>query len=123
MLTRLDSGLGIGTSAAAMASHGLNTTSVEIDPAVTHFARKHFNLPDVVNIVHDDAVLFVSRASNHQRYKYIIHDVFTGGVEPISLFTQEFLLSLRECLGADGSIAIVSNSYQVLLSRPELTST
>ena len=40
------------------------------------------------------------------RYHYIIHDVFTGGSEPVDLFTLEFLGSLGEMLTDDGVIAI-----------------
>ncbi|KAL9101239.1 MAG: hypothetical protein Q9163_003472 [Psora crenata] len=40
------------------------------------------------------------------RYDYIIHDVFTGGAEPIELFTMEFLTDLSNLLSIDGTIAI-----------------
>lgn len=43
-------------------------------------------------------------------FDYIIHDVFTGGAEPIDLFTEEFLLSLNAMLKPSGVIAIVSSS-------------
>ena len=39
-------------------------------------------------------------------YDYIVHDVFTGGAEPIELFTQEFLTGLRDLLTPEGTIAI-----------------
>lgn len=39
-------------------------------------------------------------------YDYIIHDVFTGGVETLNLFTEEFLDNLRGLLTEDGTIAI-----------------
>lgn len=42
------------------------------------------------------------------RYDYIIHDVFTGGAEPLELFTMEFLEGLYELLKPGGAIAIVS---------------
>jgi len=42
------------------------------------------------------------------RYDFIIHDVFTGGAEPIDLFTLEFLKGLSNLLKSDGVIAIVS---------------
>ena len=39
-------------------------------------------------------------------FEFIIHDVFTGGAEPIDLFTQEFLSGLSKLLSVDGTIAI-----------------
>ena len=39
-------------------------------------------------------------------YDYIIHDVFTGGVEPLELFTRDFLDNLKGLLLEDGTIAI-----------------
>lgn len=41
-------------------------------------------------------------------YDYMIHDVFTGGAEPIELFTLEFLVGLSDLLKWDGVIAIVN---------------
>lgn len=40
-------------------------------------------------------------------YDYIIHDVFTGGAEPVPLFTEGFLAGLRDLLKPDGVVAIV----------------
>ena len=43
----------------------------------------------------------------HITYDYIIHDVFTGGAEPLDLFTVEFLTDLASLLDPDrGVIAI-----------------
>ena len=39
-------------------------------------------------------------------YDYIIHDVFTGGVEPLNVFTENFLGHLKRLLTEDGTIAI-----------------
>ncbi|EEQ28811.1 spermine/spermidine synthase family protein [Microsporum canis CBS 113480] len=41
-----------------------------------------------------------------QKYDYIIHDVFTGGVEPLDLFTQDFMQGLDTMLDDEGVIAI-----------------
>lgn len=93
-------------------AHGINTTVVELDPVVYKFAVKYFNFPSPHNVVIEDAITFVEKAKavggNRKTYDYIIHDVFTGGAEPIELFTQEFLRGLSEMLNADGVIAIVS---------------
>lgn len=55
------------------------------------------------------------------RYDFIIHDVFTGGAEPIDLFTLEFLTGLSSLLKSDGVIAIVSWTACSLPVWPGLT--
>jgi hypothetical protein len=108
--TALNIGLGIGTAPAALITHGINTTIVELDPVVYRFAVKYFDLPSNHTPIIGDAVHLVADAQARNmttRYDYIIHDVFTGGVEPVELFTQEFLSGLRYLLKEDGVIAIV----------------
>ncbi|KAL7816200.1 S-adenosyl-L-methionine-dependent methyltransferase [Trichoderma gracile] len=101
-------GLGIGTTPSALVSHGIETTVVEIDPAVYEFAQKYFQLRENHPPVIDDAVKYTNRAANETKevYDYIVHDVFTGGVEPVALFTYEFLNNLYTLLKPDGVIAI-----------------
>jgi hypothetical protein len=95
-------------------AHGINTTVVELDPVVYQFAAKYFTLPPQLHVVIEDAIAFVEKSQaeggNQSTYDYIVHDVFTGGAEPIALFTQEFLRGLSDMLTADGVIAIVSTS-------------
>lgn len=73
------------------------------------FATKYFDLPSNHTAALEDAAAFAQRTATNdtQRYDYIIHDVFTGGSEPLSLFTTEFLGKLRDLLAPEGSIAIV----------------
>ncbi|KAI5306566.1 hypothetical protein KEM56_000261 [Ascosphaera pollenicola] len=103
-------GLGIGTTPAALATHGIDTTVVEIDPGVVDLAKKHFHLPEKnLNIVVGDAADFVDNAlrpGETTQYDYIVHDVFTGGVEPAALFTREFMQQLHVLLREDGVIVI-----------------
>lgn len=56
------------------------------------------------------------------KYDYVIHDVFTGGAEPIELFTLEFLAGLSNLLKRDGVIAIVSRTILLtsLVRRADL---
>ncbi|KAL8780721.1 MAG: hypothetical protein Q9213_006334 [Squamulea squamosa] len=63
-------------------------------------------LPSNHTAVIDDAVVFVEQNRNQRAYRYIIHDVFTGGAEPIDLFTMEFMEGLKSMLTKDGVIAI-----------------
>lgn len=101
-------GLGIGTAPNAMIAHGINTTIVELDPVVHHYATKYFNLSPNHTAVIDDAVSYVASKAptNPGSFDYIIHDVFTGGAEPVSLFTLEFMKGLRDLLKDDGVVAI-----------------
>jgi len=41
-----------------------------------------------------------------RQYDYILHDVFTGGAEPLALFTTEFLTDLRSLLKPNGVAAL-----------------
>jgi spermidine synthase len=101
-------------------SHGIDTTIVEIDPVVHKFAVEYFQLPHNHTIMIQDAMTFVkdtqNESKNPRRYDYIVHDVFTGGVEPVGLFTYEFLKGLENLLKEDGVIAIVRRQlYRRLL--------
>ncbi|KAL1980236.1 hypothetical protein VTN96DRAFT_4441 [Rasamsonia emersonii] len=102
-------GLGIGTTPSALISHGIDTTIVEIDPVVHKFATQYFHLPANHTPIIEDAVTFVQKAQKEpesRRYDYIVHDVFTGGAEPVELFTLEFMQGLNSLLKDDGVIAI-----------------
>lgn len=105
------SGLGIGTTPAALMAHGISTTIVEIDPVVYDFARKYFALPLPAGhtLVIADAVSYASQlAKTERKFDYVVHDVFTGGAEPVDLFTLEFVRDLHSVLNPGGVIAIVS---------------
>ncbi|KAK0628920.1 S-adenosyl-L-methionine-dependent methyltransferase [Bombardia bombarda] len=101
-------GLGVGTTPGALVAHGIDTTVVEIDPVVHDFAIKYFQLPSNHNAVIEDAVAYTDRlaTAGDEHFDYIIHDVFTGGAEPVALFTLEFLQNLNALLTPGGVIAI-----------------
>lgn len=104
----IDSGLGIGTTPAALIEHGIKTTIVEIDPVVHEYALKYFALPTDHTPVIRDAVSYAHEvAQSGQKFTYIVHDVFTGGAEPVDLFTVEFIQDLYDSLADTGVIAIV----------------
>lgn len=101
----------MGTTPSALITHGIETTIVEIDPVVHKFATEYFHLPSNHIAAIEDATVFVKRAqesANPAQYDYIVHDVFTGGAEPVELFTIEFIRGLYDLLKDDGVIAIVS---------------
>lgn len=107
--------MGVGTAPSALIAHGINTTVVEIDPVVYNFATQYFDLSPKHTSIIEDATVFVEKSeaagAERQLYDYIIHDVFTGGAEPIELFTAEFLQGLSNMLTTDGVIAIVSGYF------------
>ncbi|KAI0009398.1 S-adenosyl-L-methionine-dependent methyltransferase [Xylariaceae sp. FL0662B] len=104
----LNIGLGIGTTPSALIAHGIDTTIVEIDPVVYEYSKKYFGLPSNHTAVIQDVISWTKskQADLHEHYDYIIHDVFTGGAEPIALFTDEFLARLEHMLKPNGVIAI-----------------
>jgi spermidine synthase len=115
------SGLGIGTTPAALIAHGIDTTVVEIDPVVYEFASRYFRMPGNHTAIIDDAVGYAAREAQTggKVYDYIVHDVFTGGAEPIDLFTVEFLTDLGRLLAPKGAIAIVSITWRTWLTWPK----
>ncbi|KAJ6437794.1 hypothetical protein O9K51_09622 [Purpureocillium lavendulum] len=110
-------GLGVGTTPSAFVTHGINTTVVEIDPVVHELAVKFFELKENNPPVIADAVSYTASlaASAPETYDYIVHDVFTGGAEPVDLFTLEFFQGLGTLLKPDGIVAI---NYAGDLSLP-----
>ncbi|KAG9229983.1 S-adenosyl-L-methionine-dependent methyltransferase [Amylocarpus encephaloides] len=116
-------GLGIGTTPSAFIRLGLDTTIVEIDPVVHDYATKYFALPSRHTPILDDAVAFASKAASEgKKYQYIVHDVFTGGAEPVDLFTLEFIQDLYDLLEDGGAIAI-NYAADLLLPPSRITTT
>ena len=103
---------------------------MEIDPAVHRIALEYFKLPKNHTAYIEDATVFVRRELDRSTaltqsnpadsgdggkrkvaqgsYDYIVHDVFTGGAEPVELFTEAFIHGLSDLLKPNGVIAIVS---------------
>ncbi|KAI1118421.1 spermine/spermidine synthase [Nemania sp. NC0429] len=104
----LNIGLGIGTTPSALIYHGINTTIVEIDPVVHKFATKYFGLPPNHTAVIEDVLAWSQSNAEalHEHYDYIVHDVFTGGAEPVDLFTDAFLRRLEQMLKPSGVIVM-----------------
>ncbi|CAH7669562.1 hypothetical protein PPACK8108_LOCUS4195 [Phakopsora pachyrhizi] len=101
-------GLGIGTSTRSLIRHGVEVTIVEIDPLVYNYAQKFFELPTPDGGVFlEDARQYLQRETqNSNLFDYIIHDVFTGGSVPASLFTTECWRDVRARLKEDGVLAV-----------------
>ncbi|ORY89775.1 S-adenosyl-L-methionine-dependent methyltransferase [Leucosporidium creatinivorum] len=99
-------GLGAGLSARALHQHQVEVTIVEIDPVVYDFARRYFAVPKPTGGAFlEDARAFLRRETE-RRYDYIVHDVFTGGSVPASLFTIECFQDISRALTPTGIVAI-----------------
>ncbi|CUQ65378.1 Spermine synthase [Candidatus Nitrospira inopinata] len=97
-------GLGGGHVARDLKSQGLETDTIEIDPAVADAAQRFFSFKPTGRFLIGDARYEIKRLD--RRYDIIIHDCFTGGTEPIHLLTQEMLGHLRELLTEEGLLAL-----------------
>jgi spermidine synthase len=115
--------LGIGTAVNGLLSHGVETDIVELDPVVYKYAKEFFELKLNHTAYIEDAIGFVKREAavekDRKQYEFILHDVFTGGAVPASLFTGEFFSDLRTLLTEDGVIAIVSSFQASFLLKAQ----
>ncbi|OAV96654.1 hypothetical protein, variant 1 [Puccinia triticina 1-1 BBBD Race 1] len=102
-------GVGVGVSARVLMKDEVVVTVVEIDPMVYEYAQKYFGFPTPDGgIFLEDARVYLDRqdAGGDGDFDYIIHDVFTGGSVPSSLFTLECWRAIRAKLKVDGVLAV-----------------
>lgn len=98
-------GQGAGHMAMALKQHyGIDTDTVEIDPAVAHAATHFFGFVPTGEVRVGDGRYELRRLQGP--YDLIIHDCFTGGSEPSHLLTLEALSQLRGLLSARGMLAL-----------------
>ncbi|EJD48018.1 S-adenosyl-L-methionine-dependent methyltransferase [Auricularia subglabra TFB-10046 SS5] len=104
-------GLGVGISAGSFMKHGLDTTVVEIDPVVYHYAKQYFGLktPSAVHLT--DARGWVHTQPAEPKYDIVVHDCFSGGSVPAHIFTREFWGDLKRVLAPDGVVAVNYAGY------------
>ncbi|KAK7061960.1 spermidine synthase [Favolaschia claudopus] len=108
-------GLGAGISATAFNRHGLDTTIVEIDPAVYDAARLYFGLPEhpSTNLFLEDARTWaanrraaIDAGTPHPLFDVVVHDCFSGGGVPQHIFTVEFWNDLKATLHPEGVLVV-----------------
>ncbi|KAJ6539617.1 spermine/spermidine synthase [Mycena capillaripes] len=108
-------GLGVGISATAFNRHGIETTIVEIDPAVYDAARLFFGLPDHApgNLFLEDARAWAARrraivevGKPDDLFDIVVHDCFSGGGVPEHIFTVEFWDDLKAALHPEGVVVV-----------------
>ena len=92
----------------------MNTSIVEIDPAVYKAATEYFGLPEPYEVYLEDARAFISkraRSNTGTKYDIIVHDCFSGGSVPAQLFTNEFWNDVKRVLSPNGILAVVSACF------------
>ncbi|KAF7352559.1 Spermidine synthase [Mycena venus] len=108
-------GLGAGISATAFNRHGIETTIVEIDPAVYDAARLYFGLPTHPpgNLFLEDARTWAARrravtgtGNPHPLFDIVVHDCFSGGGVPEHIYTVEFWDDLKAALHPEGVVVV-----------------
>ncbi|KAJ2889063.1 hypothetical protein FB639_000182 [Coemansia asiatica] len=102
----LQIGLGVGVSTRSLHQQGVAVDVVEIDPAVHRAAEQFFGLPRDLNAVYlQDAREYIETAPD-ATYNYVVHDVFTGGSVPSSLFSKEAIAHVRRIMQPSGVLAM-----------------
>ena len=94
-------GIGAGMMPMRFAGHGIDVTTVDIDPASLRAAAEVFGFdPRKVRAHQADARTFLRGCENG--YDVVIVDLFHGDGIPDYLVTREFFRDLKRCLGVDG---------------------
>ncbi len=95
-------GLGLGLHAHALSLHGIQTRSVEIDPAVVRMVRDHLGFPGEVAVA--DGRVFLNAGG--AQYDSIVIDAFRGSSIPEHLYTVEAFEAASRCLRGDGLLVV-----------------
>ncbi|KAF9347898.1 hypothetical protein BGX26_000656 [Mortierella sp. AD094] len=101
----LQIGLGVGIASSSLIQHGVLMDVVEIDPVVADYASMYFDWPKPNDLFIQDGRQFIKNAPEG-KYDYVIHDVFTGGGVPPSLFSLEALHEIQRIMKPDGVLAL-----------------
>ena len=97
-------GQGAGHMATTLKRYGIQTDTLEIDPAISDAARDYFNFTPTGKTIIGDARYEIRKLQGP--YDLIIMDVFTGGSEPAHLLTIESMRQLRSLLSERGIVAL-----------------
>jgi spermidine synthase len=98
-------GLGAGSTANSFLADGWQVDAVEIDPAVTRIARKHFGLRLAPEHIVDADGRQVLRRSR-ETYELVVLDAFASNSIPAHLFTTEAFALVAQRLRPDGVLAM-----------------
>ncbi|KAJ7044604.1 spermidine synthase [Mycena alexandri] len=124
-------GLGAGISATGFSRHGIETTIVEIDPAVYDAARLYFGLPEHApeNLFLEDARTWAARrranigvGNPEALFDVVVHDCFSGGGVPEHIFTVEFWNDLRTAALHPEGVLVVNFAGTILSDSSRMIS-
>ncbi len=117
-------GLGAGLHARMLATYGIETRCVEIDPEVVRLAAEHFGL--AASVTTCDGRAFLKRRRRGAPFDAMVLDAFLGGTAPEHLFTVEAFTEMMWGLvhaGTDvsGTTVFSANGVLVvhLIGRPQ----
>ena len=103
-------GLGGGSQARFLLKHfpDCHIDVVEIEPAVTELAHRFFSLPlsERLQVHHTDAEGFIENIEIRPSYDLVLIDAFDQSGPVASIFTPDFLKSIRGLMTRDGVCAI-----------------
>lgn len=105
--------LGLGTGALTQFTHRLHdsvqTTAVELNPAVIIAAQTMFRLeidPKRMRVIQNDALHFVQEPINHARYDSLQVDVFNGEASGPALSSADFYQACFDVLKPVGVMTV-----------------
>jgi spermidine synthase len=85
----LNLGLGAGTLERSLSTFsGVSVTSVESAKSIIDMAKKYFYLPDIIDVVCQDALQFVLQTK--EQFDVVLCDLFIGEKNPAFLFSGDF---------------------------------
>jgi spermidine synthase len=88
-LSVLNLGLGAGTLERSLSTFsGVSVTSVESAKSIIDMAKKYFYLPDIIDVVCQDALQFVLQTK--EQFDVVLCDLFIGEKNPAFLFSGDF---------------------------------
>lgn len=104
-------GLGAGIIPDAMASWGVTSDIVEIDPKIVAVAREHFGFDPSDHAIHvGDGRRLIEETS--ERYDYVILDAFAGEMVPVHLLSREAFESARAAMEPGGILILNYVGYR-----------
>jgi len=113
-------GQGAGHMAMTLKLYGIETDTLEIDPAVAEAARDYFDFTPTGRTIIGDARYEIRQLE--ASYDLIILDVFTGGSEPVHLLTVETMMQLQSLLSEQGMLALNFVAFYEDGNNPALAS-
>ncbi|KAI9295514.1 S-adenosyl-L-methionine-dependent methyltransferase [Neoconidiobolus thromboides FSU 785] len=102
----LQIGLGIGVSAKDLIEDDYKVDIIEIDPIVYNYSRTYFELPEPNKVYLEDGRTVLENKIKGSSYDFILHDVFTGGTVPSTLFSIEALQLCKYAMKPDGVLVL-----------------